>query len=119
MDPDKKIGILYIFIGICIPLVALPFVSGYSKDKGFMHNFYNVGIKISNESQATPPVNQSPATPAKQNRKAITYKAFIPKVIPFRWFFAATAIFFYMGIIRIERSRHAGKPRQNHYQSPQ
>ncbi|OPY75910.1 MAG: hypothetical protein A4E65_03378 [Syntrophorhabdus sp. PtaU1.Bin153] len=107
MHRDKKIGILYIIVGIFIPLMALPFVSGYSSDKGFMHNFYNVGVKISNENQATPAADQSPATPAKQSRKKITYRSFIPKLIPLRWFLAVTAIFFYMGIIRIDRSRHA------------
>ncbi|OPY74947.1 MAG: hypothetical protein A4E63_00546 [Syntrophorhabdus sp. PtaU1.Bin050] len=106
MNRERKIGILYMFIGICIPLLALPFVSGYSKDKGIMHNFYNVGITVNIEGRSTP-ANQSPPTPGKQNRRTITYREFIPRLIPLRWFLAATAIFFYMGIIRIERSRHA------------
>ncbi|HBA54678.1 hypothetical protein [Syntrophorhabdus aromaticivorans] len=107
MNHERKIGIICIFIGICVPLIALPFVSGYSKGKGFMYNFLNVGITINTEGQSAP-ANHPPVTPAKQNRKTITYKAFIPKQIPFRWFLAVTAIFFYIGIIRIERSRHAG-----------
>ncbi|OPX92421.1 MAG: hypothetical protein A4E58_03334 [Syntrophorhabdus sp. PtaB.Bin006] len=106
MHREKKIGIIYIVIGICIPLLALPFVSGYSKDKGFMHNFYNVGIKVNIEGWSAP-ANQPPPIPGKQNRRTITYREFVPRLIPLRWFLAATAIFFYMGIIRIERSRRS------------
>ena len=46
MDAEKRHGIIIIIIGLLIPLAALPFVSGFSKDKGFYDIFYNAGIDI-------------------------------------------------------------------------
>ena len=39
MDLEKKIGILLIAVGICIPLCTIPYLSGYSKDKGVSVTF--------------------------------------------------------------------------------
>ena len=46
MDPEKRTGILLIAIGVCIPLLTLPFLSGYSKEKGIFANLYGVAIDL-------------------------------------------------------------------------
>jgi hypothetical protein len=109
MDREKKIGILLIAIGICIPLMAVPFISGYSKDKGILDNLYKVGITIKKdkpgqEEEAPPPISLD-----KPKDEDFQYSKLVPKRIPFRFFLVITLIFFYMGIVRIDRSRHRPK----------
>ena len=60
MDLEKKIGILLIAIGICIPLCTIPYLSGYSKDKGIFGNLYGLAIEIGADNRP-PPINLSPS----------------------------------------------------------
>ena len=53
MNREKKIGIVLIVFGICFPLILLPFVSGYEKDKGIIQNLFNVGIVLKKEKPVT------------------------------------------------------------------
>ena len=46
MDRDTKIGIILIIIGIGIPLLTFPFLSGYAEDKSIVENLYQAGIRI-------------------------------------------------------------------------
>lgn len=103
MDPEKKTGLLCIAIGICIPLLVLPFVSGYSKDKSIFQNLYG-GVAI--DLQRGAHVRTDGPEPIDPNRKApSTYSKLVPKRIPFRFFLVFTLVFFYMGIVRIDRAR--------------
>lgn len=105
MDPEKRLGITFIIIGLIIPLVVLPFVTGFSKDKGFYENFNNVGIPIGKDSKDNVP-RQPPSKGEEANSKIkITWSMLIPQRIPFRFFLVPTVILIYMGIIRIDRSR--------------
>lgn len=108
MDREKKIGILLIAIGICIPLMAVPFISGYSKDKGILDNLYKAGIAIKKDKpgqeEAPPPISLD-----KPDEEGFQFSKLVPKRIPFRFFLVITLIFFYMGIVRIDRSRHRPK----------
>jgi hypothetical protein len=105
MDTEKRNGIIIIIIGLLIPLAALPFVSGFSKDKGFYDIFYNAGIDIRKDT--TDKTLGQPATSANEtNSKArITWSMLIPHRIPFRFFLAPMVLLIYIGIIRIDRSR--------------
>lgn len=102
MNPEKKKGIFLIVMGLCIPLFALPFVSGFDLHKGFMDNFYNTGIRITKDAGSPPPAATAPAgdsskdTPAPQKR--------IDK-IPFRLFFVPTVLLIYIGIVLIDKAR--------------
>ena len=102
MDLEKKIGILFIAIGICVPLCAVPFLSGYSPEKGIFGNLYSLAIEIG-------PANQAPEdqviTLDRPHHKFPDFSKIKPKRIPFRFFLAVTLIFFYMGIVRIDRAR--------------
>lgn len=103
MDREKKVGIILILIGICIPLAVFPFVSGYSKDKGIVDIIYKAGVAIRKDKQGGEE-SPSPITLDKPKRK-VAFSNLIPKRIPFRFFLAATLILLYMGFIRIDRSR--------------
>jgi len=105
MDPEKRLGIIFIIIGLIIPLVVLPFVTGFSKDKGFYENFNNVGIPTGKDSKDNAP-SQPPIKGEGDNSKVkITWSMLIPQRIPLRFFFVPTVFLIYMGIIRIDRSR--------------
>jgi hypothetical protein len=107
MDREKKLGIILILIGICIPLAAFPFVSGYSKDKGIVDIIYKSAIAIKKEKQGGEE-SASPITLDKPTRK-VSFSNLTPKRIPFRFFLAATLILLYMGFIRIDRSRRRAR----------
>jgi hypothetical protein len=105
MDPEKRLGIVLIIVGLLIPLAALPFVSGFSRDKGFYDNFYKAGIKVSRDADDKAD-NQPVAAARETDSKArITWSMLIPHRIPFRFFLAPTVLLIYIGIIRIEQSR--------------
>jgi hypothetical protein len=105
MDPEKKRGLILIIIGLIIPLFALPFVSGFSRDKGFKDNFLQTGIALGKHTQDST-AGQPVVNPKDPNAKPrITYSMLIPRRIPFRFILAPTVILIYIGIIRIDRSR--------------
>ena len=103
MNNEKKKGILLIIIGICIPLFALPFVSGFDMHKGFMDNFYNTGIRITKDTGQTAPAANNPAADSSKN--PLNPKKMRIDKIPFRLFFVPTFLLIYIGIIMIERAR--------------
>ena len=97
MDRRKKKGIILIVIGICIPLMALPFVSGYSKERGFFDNFYKIGIPIRGDSEVSPEGPVIDGTKEKPSK----LRKLVPKRIPFRFFLVITLVLLYMGIVKI------------------
>ncbi len=103
MSNEKKKGILLIIIGICIPLFALPFVSGFDIHKGFMDNFYNTGIRITkDQSVPAPAVHNSPPVTSKGS---FDFKRMRIEKIPYRLFFVPTFLLIYIGIVLIDRDR--------------
>ena len=102
-DREKKMGMLLIGIGIFIPLILLPFLSGSSKEKGIVEYVYKAGIAIKHE-QSGGEESPSPISLDKSKDK-ISFSRLVPKRIPFRFFLAATLILLYMGVIRIDRAR--------------
>lgn len=109
MDPEKRIGILLIVIGLIIPFLVFPFVTGFSREKGFYENFYNAGIEIKKESKDNVPIQLPDKGEESKAKTKITYSMLIPQKIPFRYFLVPTVILIYMGIIRIDRSRRRKK----------
>jgi hypothetical protein len=105
MKAETKIGVFLIILGICIPLAALPFVSGYSREKGILGNFHSMGIQL--RKDAGPKAGQEPKSLDKPHRKTLVFSMAIPRRIPFRLFFIPTTILIYIGVIRIERARRA------------
>jgi hypothetical protein len=103
MDRQRRVGIIIIIVGICIPLITLPFLSGYGKDKGIFENLYRVGIELRKDPQGNAG-NQSSSNIEKPDGKTPAFSRLIPKRIPFRFFLVITLILFYIGIVRINAS---------------
>ena len=100
MNKQKKIGLILIIIGILIPLAVLPFISGWSNDKSFFNNFYDIGIQIREGEKVI-----SESKPSDIKKKKLTYSDVLPSKIPFRFFLVFTVILIYIGISKIESSR--------------
>ena len=116
MDPEKKIGILFILIAICIPLAAIPFLSGYSKDKGVIANLYGLAIEIKKDEGKDS--SGQDAAVEKAPRRTLDFSRTIPKRIPFRIFLAFTLIFLYPGIVRIDAARRRERERTEGFGGP-
>jgi hypothetical protein len=110
MNKQKKIGIIFIIIGICVPLIALPFVSGWSDGKGLFDNFYNIGIQI-REEQIEASDSRAGNTANIKNKK-ITYSDLIPSKIPFRYFLVVMIILLYIGVVKIDSSRQGKEKKE-------
>jgi hypothetical protein len=95
MDREKKIGVVLIIVGICFPLILLPFVSGYEKEKGIVQNLFNVRIMLKNEK----PVIE------KETFSSSLMKI-IPRSLPYRFMLAIGIFFIFTGIVKIDLMRH-------------
>ncbi len=107
MNAMKKSGIRLIIIGICLPLIALPFMStGASKPVGFWESFYRMGIQLKkgNESGMESPAAEVTRT-ENINFDTSNLSKMVPKRIPLRFFLAAALILFYLGVVRIIKSK--------------
>jgi hypothetical protein len=105
MNKQKKIGIIFIIIGICVPLIAFPFITGWSDKKSLFDNFYEAGIEIRKANSKT--VNSSADKIVDNKTKKITYSDLMPDKIPFRLFLVITVILVYAGIVKIDHSRQS------------
>jgi hypothetical protein len=112
MDREMKMGIIYIIIAIGIPLLALPFVSGYSKDKGFFENLYHIAIVIKKDKPSDSGAQPADNMEKPKSKIAHFFKLITPKRIPFRFFLVVTLIFLYIGIVRIDSARRKMKENQ-------
>jgi hypothetical protein len=95
VNREKKTGILLIVCGICFPLMFLPFVSGYEKEKGIIQNFFNIGIML----KTTKPVTSGEAFSLSSIVKMI------PERLPFRFILAIGIFLIFAGIVKIDLSR--------------
>ena len=108
MERQRRLGLILILIGILIPLVTLPFLSGYSKEKGFFDNLYAAGIELKKNKQADASAHPSDNL-ERDDRKVLEFSRLIPKRIPFRVFLVASLILFYVGFVKIEAARSMKK----------
>lgn len=108
MNEQKKKGIIIIVIGICIPLFILPFLSGYDKDKGFIYNFNNVGIRIKHNVNSAAPQVPPGTIKGQKEKKPFSPGMLIPAMIPFRLLLVPTFILLFIGIVMIDKARPGG-----------
>jgi hypothetical protein len=113
MDQEIKLGIIYFIIALSVPLMILPFVSGYSKDKGFFENLYEIAIPIREEQPNNPDAQPADNLEKPKSKTTLFLKMITPKRIPFRFFLVITLIFLYMGVIRIDSARRRLKEPYN------
>lgn len=109
MKDLRKKGIILIIIGICIPLFALPFVSGLDMDKGFMDNFYNAGIRISKGAVPAPPDTAGKPSDDTPGKSPFSPDRMRIEKIPFRFFLVPTFILLYIGIVMIDKAKSKAK----------
>ncbi|MCG6533374.1 MAG: hypothetical protein L7F78_01510 [Syntrophales bacterium LBB04] len=107
MTNEKKTGSLLILIGVLIPLLTIPFLSGYAKDKGIFENLYRLGIELRKTSNDRPE-GRTQERIDNTTGKATGFTKLMPKRIPLRLFLVITVILLYMGIVRL-----AAPPRQD------
>jgi hypothetical protein len=84
---NKKIGIVLIIIGICLPLALSPFITGYKEGAGLYNNIFGIKIVV---AFAGKPVN-----------------------IPYRIFVAMGVAFIFMGIWCIDMAKARSKKEEN------
>jgi len=123
MSRAKKIGIIFILVGICLPLSLLGFVSGYYPRLGLIGNILLMEIVLRPESQGdifdqiqAPPEAPEPAPefdpdapmPAPKPGEIITdFKPVKeapvkPKIaIPFKYIFALSVVLVFAGTVII------------------
>jgi len=94
MNREKKIGIALIVFGIFFPLMLLPFVSGYEKDKGIIQNVFNVGIVLKKEKPVT----------GKETFPPSLMKIILGR-LPYRFVIASGVFLIFTGIVKIDISR--------------
>ncbi len=92
MTKGKKIGLLFILLGIGIPALLLFRITGYSPQKGIIHNIYKTSIKVYDNSGLQ-----------KDDSKILRY---IPHHVPYRFVVALGVFLIFIGIREIDRSRY-------------
>lgn len=99
MDHNKKAGIYLIIAGILIPLALLPFVSGYSLDKGFLTNLVSIGIVL-----------RDPQSALGMDKNASLLARLTPRRIPYRFILAFGVVLVFAGYMKMEISRNNKGP---------
>jgi hypothetical protein len=94
MMRERKIGAVLIIVGICLPLVFLPFLSGYEKDRGVIDNFLRIGIVIKKEK----PIS------ADETARSSAARA-LPVRFPFRFILAFSIFLIFAGFVQIDLIR--------------
>ncbi len=105
MDKVKKKGLILIVIGICMPLLALPFITGFDKQKGIMKNVYETGIPL---RKATTEKQEAIARPGTERTKdtGSLIERFMPQMLPLRYIVALGVFLIFLGILRIDKARN-------------
>ncbi len=85
MNRGKRIGVILILVGLCIPILAMLFASGYSSGRDFMWNVKNTGFVIWTE-------NKSEAPGPWQS-----YRTWTPTIT----YFVPCSVFFALGIVLV------------------
>lgn len=95
MERAKKRGLIFIIIGVLIPVVLLFRVTGFSPQKGIVHNIYAVTIKIHDNTNI--------------HRDSSGILRFVPHRVPYRFIVALGVFLVFLGIRDIEGSKYKNK----------
>jgi hypothetical protein len=116
MDREYKVGTVLIILGILIPLLSLPFMTGYEHGKGIIDNLFSLGIPVKTES----PKTQGAAGPEGKGKEPgaklkITWDMVTPERFPFRFILAFGIFLMFVGFVRIdsERRKKQKQPGEN------
>ncbi|OPY73199.1 MAG: hypothetical protein A4E64_02644 [Syntrophorhabdus sp. PtaU1.Bin058] len=111
MEKEKKAGIILIVIGICIPLLSLPFVTGFERHKGFLRNVYETGIPLVDPEKSGAgirpeterPKSERPKTEGAKDTRSFVER-FTPRMLPLRYILALGVFLIFLGILRIDKA---------------
>jgi len=108
METEKKTGVILIVIGICIPLLSLPFVTGYERQKGILRNVYETGIplqRVDTEKREAgiKPKSEKPKTEGTKDTRSFLER-FTPRMLPLRYILALGVLLVFLGILRIDKA---------------
>jgi len=108
MEKEKKAGIILIVIGICIPLLSLPFVTGYEQRKGFVGNLYDTGIPLQRvdaekHEAGIKPDTEKPKTEGTKDARSFMER-FTPRMLPLRYILALGVFLIFLGVLRIDKA---------------
>jgi hypothetical protein len=104
MKREKKRGLIMIVIGICIPLLSLPFVTGFDAQKGIMRNVYETGIPLQKTTHGMPETSAKTQTKEAKDGRSLVER-FTPRMIPLRYLLALGVFLIFIGIVKIDRAR--------------
>ncbi len=105
MKREIKRGLVLIAVGIFIPLLALPFVTGFDAQKGIVKNVYETGIPLQKTTYGMPEANaKTQAKEAKDGRSLV--ERLTPRMIPLRYLLAIGVFLIFIGIVKIDRARN-------------
>ncbi len=105
MKREKKRGLVLIVIGICIPLLSLPFVTGFDAQKGFMRNVYETGIPLQRDNQGAHEATAASNKEGTKETKSLAER-FTPRMFPLRYLIALGVFLIFIGIVKIDRARN-------------
>jgi hypothetical protein len=113
METEKKTGVILIVIGICIPLLSLPFVTGYERQKGILGNVYETGIRLQRvdtekreagiKPETEKPKSEKPKTEGTKDTRSFIER-FTPRMLPLRYILALGVFLIFLGILRIDKA---------------
>ena len=103
MEKERKKGVILIVIGICIPLLSLPFVTGYEQHKGIVRNVYDTGIPLQKVSKGKHEVSTKPKTEGAKDTGSLIEKL-MPQMLPLRYILALGVFLVFLGIMKIDRA---------------
>lgn len=104
MKREKKRGLVLIVAGICIPLLALPFVTGFDAQKGIMSNVYETGIPLQKTTHGMPETSAKTQTKEAKDGRSLVER-FTPRMFPLRYLLALGVFLIFIGIVKIDRAR--------------
>jgi uncharacterized membrane protein len=111
MDKEKQKGFILIVIGICIPLLSLPFVTGYEQQKGFVRNLYETGIPLQEKGREMPEVSTKRQAQEAKNGGSLVER-FTPRMLPLRYILALGIFLIFLGILRIDKARNTAQQQE-------
>jgi len=103
MEKEKKTGIILIVIGICMPLLSLPFVTGYEQHKGILRNVYETGIPLQRVDPEKREAGIKTKTEGTKDRGSLIER-YTPRMLPLRYILALGVFLIFLGILRIDKA---------------
>lgn len=104
MKREKKRGLILIVIGICMPIVSLPFVAGFDPGKGIMKNVYETGIPLQKANEGAGETSVA-SVKAEAKKTESLAERLTPRMVPLRYILALGVFLVFIGIVKLDKAR--------------